>query len=498
MKKLIASLVAALALAASAEPQKVAVVRLADATGMTGAAGRICTMIGNPMFVGYASQAISQWELYTFFGTPRGGLPITLPVFADLDKLDSETPEFAILFPIDGRESFLARFKDVQEKDGMQYVEKDGNTLLRKVYLLFSDDGKWVAACDKPQFATMALGCVADAKPLDGGVLSASVCGKFLGRLIDLASKEAEKKNGSQVLTEQYRRIIGGVEGLSIDVGVGDDGVTMRGAIKTSAGSDLAKVGQKRHGADVFAQATSDALSLEAYAEDAFGSPKREMIKVAMDFIASKGFKTDFLNAIQKTESFTCCIDLPALVKYIEGEGGETFSKLDPDACVAEWNKATGAIDYKVEGPAYSASMAIKGFKPKFPLSQRFAKTIPEVSGKPLCTLTVSSFYTFARAVATQLADTQAGLAEFKPMLATLPEDGVGAIASACWREGDDLRYVARISSDEIRSVGTAANLAIGAVMAQAMSAMSACDDDDDDCDDDEDCDCEEDEDGED
>ena len=57
---------------------------------------------------------------------------------------------------------------------------------------------------------------------------------------------------------------------------------------------------------------------------------------------------------------------------------------------------------------------------------------------------------------------------------------------------------MARISSDEIRSVGTAANLAIGAVMAQAMSAMSACDDDDDDCDDDEDCDCEEDGDGED
>lgn len=494
MKKLIASIVAAIALVASAAPQKVAVVRLADSAGMISALNKVCTMIGNPMISGYAAQGVMDCELYKMFGTPRGGLPFTVPVFADLDRLEDETPEFAVLFPIDGKETFLARFKNIQEKDGMPYVENDSYTVFKKVYFLFSEDGKWVAACDKPQFAQMALGCIEDAKPLEGDILRGSVCGKFFSKTLDLVDKDVVRTSGNPALSAKYKNLLAGMEGCSFELGVGDDGISMRGAIKTAEGSEMAKIGRKTLGANALASAVQDAVAIEAYAEDSFGSTKREVAKAVLDFVASKGFKTDFLNAVFGAETLTCCIDLPALVTYIKGEGSETFSKLDPQQFVSEWSKMYSGLEYKVEGPAFVTSAAIKGFKPKFPLSQRFAKTLPEAAGKPLSLVEVTSLYTILKAAAAQLADVCDEVKEFKPLIATLPDEGAGAIASASWREGGDLRYIARISSDEIRSVGTAANLAIGAVMAQAMSAMSACDDDDDDCDDDEDCDCEDDE----
>ena len=187
-------------------------------------------------------------------------------------------------------------------------------------------------------------------------------------------------------------------------------------------------------------------------------------------------------------ETLTCCIDIPALVTYIKGEGSETFSKLDPQQFVSEWSKMYSGLEYKVEGPAFVTSAAIKGFKPKATVAERFAKTLPEAAGKPLSLVEVTSLYTILKAAAAQLADVCDEIKEFKPLIATLPDEGTGAIASASWREGGDLRYVARISSDEIKSLGATANIAIGAVMAQMMSAMSEEDDD-------EDCDCEDDED---
>jgi hypothetical protein len=488
MKKLIASIVAVIALAASAAPQKVAVVRLADSAGMVSAANKVCMMVGNPMFSGYAAQGIMDCELYRMFGTPRGGLPFTMPVFADLDKLDSESPEFAVLLPIDGKEAFLARFKDVQEKDGMSYVENDSNSVFKKVYFTFSDDGKWVAACDKPQFAKMALGCIEDAKPLEGDIVRGSVCGKFFRKTLDLVDKDVVRTSGNPVLSAKYKNLLAGIEGVSFELGVGDDGISMRGAIKTAEGSEMAKIGRKTLGANALASAVQDAVAIEAYAEDSFGSTKREVAKAVLDFVASKGFKTDFLNAVFGAETLTCCIDIPALVTYIKGEGSETFSKLDPQQFVSEWSKMYSGLEYKVEGPAFVTSAAIKGFKPKATVAERFAKTLPEAAGKPLSLVEVTSLYTILKAAAAQLADVCDEIKEFKPLIATLPDEGTGAIASASWREGGDLRYVARISSDEIKSLGATANIAIGAVMAQMMSAMSEEDDD-------EDCDCEDDED---
>lgn len=486
MKKLIASIVAVIALAASAAPQKVAVVRLADSAGMISAANKVCMMVGNPMFSGYAAQGIMDCELYRMFGTPRGGLPFTMPVFADLDKLDSESPEFAVLLPIDGKEAFLARFKDVQEKDGMSYVENGSNSVFKKVYFTFSDDGKWVAACDKPQFAQMALGCIADAKPLEGDIVRGSVCGKFVGKVLDLADTDMVMKTGNPAICARYRDVLAGIEGCSFELGVGDDGISMRGAIKTAEGSEMAKVGRKSLGADAFASAVQDAVGLEAYAGDSFGAAKREMAKAVLDFAAAKGFKTDFLNAVFGAESFTCCIDIPALVTYVKGAGSEAFSKLDPQQVVSDWSKMCSGFQYNVEGPAFVSSAAIKGFKPKATVAERFAKTLPEAAGKPLCLAEVSSLYTILKAAAAQLADVCDEIKEFKPLIATLPDEGTGAIASASWREGGDLRYIARISSDEIKSIGAAANIAIGAMMAQMMSAMSEEYDEDSDCEDDE------------
>ena len=129
MKKLIAVAASAMAFASMAAMEEIAKVRLTDATGLVSAAMKIGEMSGNGMIGAAAAAQINELELFKFFGPARSGSPIVLSLLADTDKVESDFAEWissfgaTILYPIDGKDQFLAKHADNVETNGLVLVK---------------------------------------------------------------------------------------------------------------------------------------------------------------------------------------------------------------------------------------------------------------------------------------------------------------------------------------------------------------------------------------
>ena len=74
-------------------------------------------------------------------------------------------------------------------------------------------------------------------------------------------------------------------------------------------------------------------------------------------------------------------------------------------------------------------------------------------------------------AVVESLDEEQRAMAQ--PLLAQLPKELKGGMASATWREGDTFKALCRISADEIKGIGAAVNVGMSFAMMQAMKGAA-------------------------
>jgi len=487
MKKLIAVAASAMAFASMAAMEEIAKVRLTDATGLVSAAMKIGEMSGNGMIGAAAAAQINELEVFKFFGPARSGSPIVLSVLADTDKVDeSDFAEWissfgaTILYPIDGKDQFLAKHVGYVETNGLVLV-KDSSysscSMFNNTYLAFSKDGKWVAASDKPEQAKSALALASDAsKPMGSDVVKVSIGAKGMKSFVSFLEKAAEfaDKKGEKPYTEADIAFLKGISSFSGAIRVSSSGIDFRAKVGAVKGSEFDKMGLTALAKDPLAFAGANAISASSVAAGASGQNNKELIDAVFAAIAKRGIKLDFLGFKSVPGRVTFNMDVPALIKYAQGEGAEAFGKVDPEELVEEIRKIVSSSNKgasPTSAPAFSGSFAIKGYKPKASPAEMFAKTLPEVGGKPVYVVHASSIYAFVKGVVPQvLAALPPEISgQVKPLVASLPEEGERGIAQAYWRDGDAHVGVCRISADEIRGIGATVNAAMGIAMANAM-----------------------------
>lgn len=292
----------------------------------------------------------------------------------------------------------------------------------------------------------------------------------------------AEKASGAAVNAVELATLKS-VSDLNGSLRLTDRGLDLRALIGAVAGSELAKMGKKTLAADALAFAGKDAISVGANAGDVGAGDPAATVDAVLSVLQKNGVKLDFLQLDRQPNQLKVVMDVVALQQYIEGEGSKAFSKIEPEKFMAELRAAIPERPYKAESPAYASCMSVKGFAPKHSVAQRYAKTLPEAAGKPVYSASVLSLYSVVKATVPQLLAKmpEAVVAQVKPLVAALPEEGEGAIAGMYWREGEKHACLLRMSADEIRGIGAVANAVMGAMMAQAMAAPAVTDDDDED-----------------
>lgn len=313
-----------------------------------------------------------------------------------------------------------------------------------------------------------------------GELVRAKVGSDGIAAIAAMLERSAKTQGGAPVKPADLA-VLKTVTGFGGSVFCTERGIDLRGRVAAADGSELSKVGLKALSADALAFAGKNAISAGANAANCGTGDQKATVESVLAVLKKNGVKTDFLQLDVRESMLKIVMDLPALVKYAEGEGAKTFAKLDPKAFMNEIRSAVPEQAFKAESPAYAASVAVKGFTPKYAAAQRWAKTLPEAAGKPVHTANVLSVYTIVKAVVPQVLATMPAqaTAQLQPMVAALPEEGEGAIAGMGWREGDALCGLVRVSADELRGLGAVANVVMGAVMAQAMSAPATAGDED-------------------
>ena len=498
MKKVIAAAVSAMAFASMAAVEEVAKVRFADATGLVSAAMKIGELSGNGMIGAAAAAQINDCEVFKFFGPARSGASIALSLVADGDKLAGGVEEWAssfgasVLYPIEGKEQFLARQPGNVVTNGLVFVKDASCSLFNKTYFAFTPDGKWVAASDKPELAKSALALVADAsKPMGSDVVKFTIGQKAMKNVLAVLDKAAAESaaKGEKLVSENDMDIIKGISSFSMAMRVSSAGIDFRAKVGAVKGSEFDKVGCKALAKDALAFAGDSAICAAAGAEGTSGANAKDLVDAFVAAMTKRGIKLDFLGIKSVPGRVTFDMDVPALVKYAQGEGSSAFGKIDPEELFSELRPVIEAATKATKpsaGPAFSTSFAVKGYKPKSSAAAVFAKTLPEVSGKPLYSAYASSLYSLFKAIVAQVVATLPAEAagQVKPLVAALPEEGERGIAQACWRDGDAHVAITRISADEIRGIGAAVNAAMGFFMANAVQQGGGCPVEDDDSDD--------------
>ncbi len=482
MKKIIMTLVSVCALCAFAgEPKEIARIRLTDQNGLIAAVSKIGELSGNPMMGAMLVAQVAKNEIFAFFGPSRAGEPILLPVFLD-DGGKPNSAELAILYPIESRAKFLAKHPKAVEKDGFMYVKNDSFDLMEETYFKFSADGKWVAVCDKSAYVAPALASLASGvKPLNGDLVRIDFPAEGVKAIVSALDKARDKK-GKSVLDKSSKVFLQGVGSFNMALRVDDKGLTIRGNFMPLAGSELAKVGFKSLAADALAFAGADALCASSSAADSGAGNPGEVCDAVLAVLKKNGLKTDFLQLTRESGSLRATLDVAALIKYIDGENGKAFEKLDPETFVGEVRAAAKEPSFKASGPAVSTSFAIKGFTPKHAAAKRFARTLPEAKEKALFNASVFSIYSVFKAVLPQiLKDGDPDAEPMKAMLGALPPEGEGAIAAMQWREGDCIRFLIRVSDEEWRAIGSTFNTVMCLVMSNVAREVDENDFDEDD-----------------
>ncbi len=275
-----------------------------------------------------------------------------------------------------------------------------------------------------------------------------------------------------------------GLSTAKVAVRLDSAGLAMTGDVQIKADSPYAQSYKDAlPKGQFFAAVAKDALWASDYAANAGGSQAKAFCLEAIQLVEKYGVQTT--NWLVRTETPAAAqltLDLAALMAYIEAEDEKkTFEKIEPKQFMTEYcalaeKYETAGVE---KGPACALSLGLKGFTPKYPIAQRFAKTLPEAAEHPVAAVSLCSVYSMVKAIVPTLVDLAAkeddvdadDLANAQMILKMLPEEGEGAIASMLWRDGDTFKVMLRVSADEVRSLGSLVTTLSGLVMGAATKA---------------------------
>lgn len=493
MKKLLVLSALGAAFMAHATPKKLATVQVADTTACVSAISKLGELSGTAMVGPMLSPMIVKNPVTEFFGPMREGASALLLVYlpekrtAATNTLDDA--QAALVYPVTRtKKQFLAAHPGAFETNGL--IVAKGKESGKKYYSAFSKDGKWAASSEVAAFVRPALGEVAAAgKPMDGNVVRVS--STALKSLIAGLNLNAKRKGGdaSSFAISTYQKALKDIESIEFGVRIDDRGLDVRGQVVAGKGTELAKMGGGTLGKAPLAFAAADALSAEALAP---GFPSRSSLKdweKIKRLLAKHGIKLDAIAVSEKDGIVSTTVDFVCFLKDCKEFFVGRKNELDAEGLYKDLSTNSTLMASETLSRAQLSQVFLKGAKATVSPSVRYAETLPELAGRPVCYASCSSIYELIRAVLPQVVEVfgegEESLQMLKPMFAALPPAGKGGTASAAWREGDVLHFQMRISKDEFKSLAAFYQLCMMQVSMRARA--NAADEDDDDVDDEED-----------
>jgi len=485
--KIVPVIAAALSMTASAAWDKVCVVQVADVSAFANATAKLGEITGNQMLSAMTAGFFMEPPGSKFFGPMRPGASAALPIYIDSaamakDKefdFDDDALGFALLYPMTiSRAEFIKLHPGAVETNGLVRVkgsidfdkDDDDDDDGSFTYVAFTADGKW--ACASPDLA-QASRSIADVKlaerPLRGNLArvygepgGVAILRKLAASLAEEAKKKKERFDG------RICDALAGIDSFSAGIKVGDAGIDLDICAKTVAGTEMAKVGLVSLPADPLAFAGPDAISASSDAGLRNVDPA-EAWNAIVSILKRHGLDvSSFITLASTPAAAHLKFDVKALVKYATGPATNALAKIDVDKLTEEVkNCKVFDIPLKAADKPQNTAFSVAGYKPKFTAAQRFAATFPEAKGRPLFGAGVISLSAFLQAVVPAIMAElpEKDRAGIQPFLAFMPQEAGAGIGVMQWRDKDRCHFVLRISSGELKGIGTAVTAAMAASM---------------------------------
>ena len=471
MKKVLSLAAFGLVLASVAAPQKLAVVSLNDRVAILNQASKLGELTGVPMIGLGAVGALAANPLAADFGAPRDGAVTTISLYGDPDVLKSvadaekfaETLHYAVAYPGATDKTTNETWKVVSSLEGISGI-----------------DGKWAVVGDDAETVKLAVADLAKTgTPVlkQGEVARASLTepaiAVMIGLMDALAAEDPEMAAQMKVATACYKQ----VEGVSFALRVTEKGIDLLCDLGCKPGSELDKMGTSRlTSSDPLAFAGKESLAACATAAGCGTQDGLAQYEKALEIFKKRGLKLDFLSCTTKGRVMDVVLDVKALADLIvNGEADRWVTALEDESLqkdLEDLMEKTYASSAVAAGPEQAITFSIKGQTLSTTPSVRLAKALPEFKGKPVYSVGVVSIYSLLRKVveaSLQALPPSAGASQeqlemVRNLLQTLPAEGEGCTAMACWREGSSHSFIMRLTPDEVKGLSAVVKLGMTAL----------------------------------
>lgn len=462
MKRILAAALVATSISTFAAWERVGALQVADMTTLGEASGKVGQMVGNPMVSAGVASAIADMSTLKFFGPMRPKTTMVFTLMVDSDKLSTDPEEafdeveYAVLYPISlSKEEFIKRHEGAFVTNGVVVVKGDieGDDLDdEKTYVVFSRDGKWVAASDKVAQCHIALKDIRIAeKSMEEEVVRLMIEPLAFKAIVGFASKNEDITPDALAYIKSVKSVVAGAK-------VSERGVDIVAGIKIKDGSALSHIGHKPLKANPLAFAGKSAFSVVAQAEDSGARSDITAEQWGALVALCKKHKIDIQPILSRNSAdgkSVYTVDIAALFKFFQ-EGEKTLEKFDLEKFINDLTETFKDDKLEVKGPACAFAFSVKGFESQWTLAERFAATLPEVTSKKPFYVGFFSFSSLLKSMVPHMLTLvpEEQREAMKPFFDSFAVEQKCALASAYWREGDEIKMIARISADEIRGLG--------------------------------------------
>ena len=467
MKRLIATVLAAISISAFAAWERVGSLQISDAKSQRDAAAKIGQMVGNPFAAAAIGASLADVPTVKFFGPAREGASTLLSLFVDKNAAaikpeDAlESLEYAVLYPVSlSKADFLKRHEGAVETNGVIIVKGNfsgENTDDEKTYVMFTGDGKWAGASDNIEQAQLALKDIKLAeKQMKGELARLRMGQKGIKAIVDALKAEA-KTDGDVETIKQLEA----VKSFSCGLKVSGLGVDLNASASFTEGSEFAKCGLNPLGEKPLAFAGKDAIAATARAEDSGYNVwnKDEKWNGLLALCKKHGIDLGkFLVREKKDAVLIYTFDIGAMFKFFSEDAEEVLSKLEVEKLGDDFQKLADREKFVAKSPASFDKVCMKGFESQWTVAERFAATIPDAASKNPFYVSFSSISSVLKATAPHVTalvpeEQREGM---KPVIDAFAVEAKPGIAMIGWRpkDGDTMRFMFRIAADEVRTVG--------------------------------------------
>lgn len=456
--------------------EKVAMIQVADGGTLAKSVMKLGEITGNQALGVMAATQVSKQPWNGFFGPMRQDSAMSVICFADEKYEDMEG--LAIIYPVAvDKENFKARHEVEETQEGVMRLKGnplgfDCDKLGEEVWVKFSEDGKWAVTSDtlERMYASFEE-LERAAKSMDGDWMRVTALPKgmetAIGQLRELVAKEEDEEE--KRLGEKLLKAVESFEGFAVGSKVSDLGIEF--SARATANCELPDEG---------GFAAAEMMQGEAVMSIAeiSGVSGEEVVQAWEKFAQACSEKGAPVKEIldMKAEGNDCVMTVKMnRIVELASEDTEKLEGMDDaldDLSEDEWLKTwLNGIGVGRVGEVHKFALELDNYHPKHSAANRLAKVIPEVNGRRISeagtvsmTAIVQSLAGVYRAAAGEGLDE-----ETAQILAMLPEETEGGLAYAKWREGREMRWICRISADELRALSNA-------VMMIWMSRMSGMD----------------------